>query len=630
MPTGYAGEGKRYDPYKGRWIKKSKEQAFDYDNVNEDGATFAISFFRAFPDYFADLCRSENADYNLELPQRFMLRLFAHYKDVYITGVRGLTKTYTILLAKCIEGILYPGEKMRYIAPDQKQASALATQAFHQIEKDYPIIASHWMIRNDRTDMFRITTKGFDGSGGGGSEFTIYAPRGDNSSQTIAEELAAEGSGGSAFDMAKYEKDVLGKCRFERKVNQHPDRTHIDLKHSHISNASSRQNPAYSKYRWDALKKMITGSHNEAYVVDIPWEVALICNIRNINYIEDMRGKLTPLDWEREMCAHYTGTSENPVVTDEDLAKSRQTLMCMEDKHCGKSDVIYVISQDVSYAGGKRNAKIGRVAIKLTQFKEVSKRHKYLADVIYVDGFAPQGTTWEQAQDLKGFWKSYCMDDGGATYLALDFQGGYGQAVAEQLVLPSPNGERPLGIYQHQYLQNLEQPNAVCCIVAIKSGGYGVKTPESEMLYYAQREFEQGNVRLLTPRIPDGIQQYRDRNGVKDVMMMSDGKIALPYQKTEELCHQIKNLQVVLSGASLKEVQRSKYINRDTWSALKYGLWVKKILEDELKKNSCKTQSSWEREKERFMNGGMTTPTTNTNNSTRSHLIGLRNPNTRR
>ena len=86
MPTGYAGEGKRYSKKLGRWLKAEKEKTFDYDTVNRDSASLLISFFRWYPDYLADMLRSPNARYRLEFPQRIMMRVIARYRNVYITG----------------------------------------------------------------------------------------------------------------------------------------------------------------------------------------------------------------------------------------------------------------------------------------------------------------------------------------------------------------------------------------------------------------------------------------------------------------------------------------------------------------------------------------------------------------
>lgn len=534
--------------------------------------------------------RSPTAEFKLEFPQRLIIRAFARYRNVYITGVRGLTKTYCVLLFVLAIGILYPGEVMRYCAPNQKQAAALATQAFHQIEKDYPALAAMWQVRNDRSDMFRITTRY-------GSEFSMYAPRGSNSSMSIAEEIGAEGADG--FNMDQYEKDVLPTVRQERRVNRRKDPTHIDFRHLHISNACSKQNRAFTVHRHKALYNMLYGEKYEGFVLDIPWEVALICNLRGKNYIRDQKSSLTLENFQREMCARYTGASENPIVTDEALAKSRK-LMAMEDVHCGDKDVIYIVSHDVSYVDGIKNAKCADVVLKLTRFTHAGKRDKYRKQVVYADCYPPPKMVSLQAQKLKSLWLRYCLDGAQPTYLVVD-AAAVGSDVVVELMKPSGDGVPPLCCYKHMRFADIEQDNALPIIYPLKAGTRGATDEEGEMIRYAQAEFEQGNVELLTASVMDGVEQYKRRHGIKDDF--ADARIVAPYKKTDELCQQIQNLVIKVSGLTNKEERRSKSIQRDIWSALKYALRFARILEEILVKTRYTKRSSWSDEIAKYQPG---------------------------
>ena len=109
MPT-----GKTYSKQMGRWIDKDTQQAFDYESINQESSALLISFFRWYPDYFLDIIESDNSDYSLELPQRLILRAFARNQKTMITGPRGITKTYCIMLSDMIDGVLSPGEVIRY------------------------------------------------------------------------------------------------------------------------------------------------------------------------------------------------------------------------------------------------------------------------------------------------------------------------------------------------------------------------------------------------------------------------------------------------------------------------------------------------------------------------------------
>ena len=584
MPTGYAGEGKTYSRKLGKWLKKKTERVVDYDALTEEqkrAAGLIISFFRFYPDYFFDMIRSPSARYNLELPQRIMLRLFARYRNVYITGARGITKTYCIELSKGSDGQFYPGEKIRYVAPAQKQSAKLASDAYKTMCENYPLMEMWWNKNNDRDTMFRMTTIY-------GSEFTMYAPRGDNCSAIVGEEMAQEG-GLEGFDLDAFENDISPTCRITRHVNGKPDRTHIDLKESYISNASSRQSRAFTVYRNAALKDMILGEKYDGYCIDIPWEVALLCNIRDIAYYKKERKKSTGDKWLREMCARYTGSIENPLIDDTTLAKSRKNLF-MEDKHCGDKDAVYVVSHDVSYVDSAHNAKCADVVLKLTKYDIISRRDKYRAQVVYVDAYPPPPTAYHQAQKLKDLWRKYTLDGAEPTYLVVDAHA-YGSDVVEELMKPTKDGTRPLCCINHSAFTHVEQPNALPIIYPLKAGTKGTKDEDALMIAYAQLEFEQGYIELLTGNILDGVEQYKTLHGIKDDKY--DARIVLPYKKCEEMCGQIANLQTKAAGLTVREVRKSQYIQRDMWSALKYGLRMVQILEDGLKKESYKKKSSW-------------------------------------
>lgn len=592
MPTGYAGGGKTFSKKLGRWVNKDTTKTFDYDEECSDAVAFLISFFRWYPDYLADVFRDPNAQYKLELPQRMMMRIFVRYRNTYITGVRGLTKTFILLLTKMIEGVLWPGKKIRYVAPNQKQAAALATKAFHEIEKSYPMLTEMWSIKNDRSDMFRITTMH-------GSEFTMYAPRGDTADECCGEECGQEGE--NAFPIDQFLSDIYPIVRGERQVNQRIDPNCINEKHTHIGNACSRQNKAYTELRQRCLKDMLFDKNKyEGYAIDISWITALLSGIRGINYFKDLKKTLSPEAWQRECCARYTGLGDNPLIDDETLAKSKQ-LMVMEDKHCGDPDAVYVVSHDVSYAGGNRNAECADIVLKLTPYGTVHKRDKYRKQVVYADSYPPPPTSYLQAQRLRELWRRYTMEGGNATYIVVD-SWQYGQEVCEELIKPTTDGSPNLCCVNHMKFTEIEQPNALPVIYPLKAGTRGVTDSDGEMIQYAQVEFQQGNVELLTGNILDGIESYKNFHRIKD--NFADRKIKLPYDKTELLCQQIANLKAEVSGVTFKEKRKSMAIQRDLWSALKYALRMAQLLEADLKKEQYRAKSSWTDAIEQYVSAG--------------------------
>lgn len=614
MPAGYANEGKTFSRTLGKWVTKEKEKRYDYDLLSEEqrkSAILIVSFFRWYPDLFYDLIRSPTAKYKLELPQRMILRLNARYRNVYITGSRGLTKTFCLMLSKCHDGEFFPGEKIRYVAPAQKQSAKLASDAFSAMEENYPLMASWWAKRADRNDMFRITTMY-------GSEFTMYAPRGDNCSAIVGEEIGQEGEEG--FNIDAFESDISPTCRLTRKVNGVDDRVHINLKETYITNASSKQNKAFTTYRKNALDDMIYGDSRDGFCADIPWQVALLCNLRDIAYYKKERKKLTAKKWSREMDSVYTGEGDNPLIADELIAKSKR-LMIMEDHHCGKENCIYVVAHDVSYAGGNKNARCADVVLKLTEYNTVQKRDKYKKQVVYVDYYQPPKTHYEQAQKVKRLWSRYCKNGAEATYLVVDAQSN-GTVIAEELMKPSIDGLPNLRCYNNIRFAELAQLDALPVIYPIKAGTRGTADEDGAMIKYAQREFEQGNIELLTSSLLDGVEAYKAFHDIKDDT--SIGKIAHPYKQTEILCKEIANLREKTSGFTTKEERKSMMIQRDGWSALKYALRMAAILEENMAKDNYRSKSSLEDDMKKYLQGYGVNQAIGNEKDIRSRLLSLR------
>ena len=213
------------------------------------------------------------------------------------------------------------------------------------------------------------------------------------------------------------------------------------------------------------------------------------------------------------------------------------------------------------------------------------------------------------------------MDGGQATYMVIDGASGHGKPILVELMKKTLDGSRPLCCYKHMYRSEIEQPNALPVIYPMASGTRGTNDAEGDMIEYAQIEFEQGNVELLIPRVLNGIEQYKLKHNIKD--NSADSEIIVPYKKTEELCGQIKNLQKVVSGTTVKESRRSARTQRDIWSSLKYALRMKWRLEQEIVERNHKSESSWDSEIEKFKNGQVSTAIPHTSGD-RARLISMR------
>lgn len=575
------------------WVQKKLTEDRDYSNYENDSWAFLISFFRWYPDVLCDILRSPDAKYkNEELIQRVMMRAFARYQFVDITGCRSLTKTNTKMKQKLVWNILWPGVKSSYYGPSYKQQAELAKMAFREIQEDYPPLAKHYMVASESKDSFEINTKY-------GSSLTINAIRGKNIHDVTAEEYAQEEA--PAFDFDEYSTVVLFAVRLLHMVQGERDPTFIPYQQHSITSAGRKQNHSYET-RCNHMKSMLRGQ--SAFVMDVPWHVIVLSQMRPYEWAMQRKGESTPDKWMREMESRYTGTDENPVVRDEVLTECRK-LMRMEEHHCCRDrdctlrpeDVIYVVGYDVSYEDNKKNAKCACVVVKLTKQKEWLKRDKYLKQVVYVDDWPPPRTNMMQARRLKDIWYQFCFE-GSQTYIAIDgWQ--YGKAVIEALMMDLGDGLDPLCIVNHDLYTEIERENAVPVIYPIKAGGTGVTDPDSEMIRNAEIQFENRNVELLTTNRNEGIAAYKKYHRIKDDYL--DAEIDRPYRKTRELVGQIQNLKKVPSGAGSAERRISKSIQRDSWSALKYALRFAQRLERQNLVKS-KRKSDWDEVLSQYQN----------------------------
>ena len=573
MPT-----GKRYSKKERKWVDIERERPIDYKNeemYDSESWGLLISFMRAYPDWLLDLMQSPNSRYELELIQRVNIRAFCTMETVDITGSRGTTKSFTVLLSALVFGILFPGTIKRYFGPTNKQAAEIASNLFKELQIQYPFLCEHWHVVSDSKENFELATDY-------GSVFSIASvPRGDNMHGVIAEE-AAQQDGGAAFDHEKFRSSILPAVRLRRMVNREVDDTCPQFQKLTITSAGTQQNQAF-EYRQTAFQDMVNGK--SAFCIDYPAEVSVLSGIRSYSWYEDLKRKLTPEEWLREMCSIYTGTSENPVIRDTVLTESRN-LYAMESRHCGDKECIYIVANDVSYIDSTANAKCATAVLKL----EPGEKGKYTKSLVYIIDEPPPRESIVQAKKLKERWRHFCLE-GSVTYIAID-AAAYGKAVLEDLHKDLGDGLPPLCCINHD-CQDIELDGALPVIYPIRAtpGFGGRHDPDSEMLRYAELEFEQYNVRLLTNNILEGVETYKRIHRIKDDSV--DSSIALPYLKTRDLCGQIANLKKKPSGTGMQEVRISKSIQRDMWSALKYALRLAQILERQHLVDSIQRDNPW-------------------------------------
>lgn len=553
------------------WVRKRQFADAEYDNFG-DGLPYLIALFRFFPDFLLDLFHSENADFDLSFIQRVFLRINANYDSVDITACRGATKSYCRQAGGYTDGLMWPGETTAVAGPSLKQTAKIASDIHKQLENNYPGLTALYTVESDGADRFVVSTSY-------GSRISIDNKRGSTVYRTTAEETAQEEP--PPFDAENYAKVVIPAVRGEYRVNGLQSPAYHYFRKDSITSAGRRQQYAYET-RKGHRRMMARGE--SAYVIDVPYDVILLEQMRPIAWAESIRNELTAAQWMREMESLYSGSDKNPIIRDEVLTESR-SLLLMEEHHCCKDrdnklkpeDVIYIVAYDVSYRDAKANAKCACAVVKCTKQDDYYHRDKYLKQLVWLEDWSPAETPTPiaQAQRLRRIWNRFCFDNS-QTYIVIDANS-YGDGVLTSLMDQPVGGGVPLCTWQHRYYSELELVGAIPVIYPVKAGGLGTTDPDSDMVLNAELQFEHSNVQLLTGNTNDGVEAYKKYHRIKDDSM--NYKIARPYLKTNELIGQIQNLREEPSGQGIREKRISQRIQRDSWSALKYALRFAQILE---------------------------------------------------
>lgn len=545
---------------------------------------------RWFPDFTADLFRAPNADFELTFTHRLFLRINANYKDVAITACRGAGKSFCYDLGELCDGIVWPGQETSIVAPTQKQGAEIEAKIYKQVENNYPGLTGLYNIAANSTNAGRfILNTDF------GTEISIGSFRGNTIHKAAAEETAQEEIG-KAFDSDNFKDVVIPAIRGRYRVAGRIDPVYIRSKVQSITSAGRRQNYAY-ELREKCRRNIMAGK--SAYVLDVPYDVLLLEQMRDVEWAEAIRDELTISGWLKEMCSVYSGSDKNPIVRDEVLSQCRD-LLAMEEHTCLKDrdnklkpeDVIYVVGVDVSYADGKENAKCAAVVVKLTkQTDDWLRKDRYRKDVVWVEDWSPGDTPTPiaKAQRVKQIWRRYCFE-GSQAYIAIDAWQ-VGTDVVTALMSDLNDGLQSLCCVNHSQFVELELAHAVPIIYPIKAGGLGTTDPDSDMVLNAEQQFENGNVHLLTNNHSEGVGAYKKFHRIKTDEI--DYKLAIPYKKTNEMVYQIQNLREEPSGSGVRERRISQNIQRDSWSALKYALRYAQLLE-RLNLQQKKQKSDWD------------------------------------
>lgn len=530
-------------------LSKKKTSMRSFSETKKDWRKYC-SYWRKYPDRFLDFVAGENPKIKLYFYQRLMLRILFRYQIVYFCMTRGSAKSFIQILALYLKCIMFPNSYYFIAAPTKMQAAKISQENIENIWNFFPLLRAEVkkeFFHNDYTKLIFMN----------GSRLDVV--------QVAESSRGGRRHGGSVEEIVDntMKKDTLQTVVIPMMANSRlatcggVDPNEIHKFTYYVTTAGTRQSFAYEKLM-EVTALMAQGK--SAFSLGAGFELACMHGQLDEAFINDLREQPTTnlAGFGREYMSEWSGTSENSLVTMEDLQASR-VLTKAEEKHSGEKDVSYVLSYDVARAEGAANANSALVVIKLIPRGDGT----YQKHVVNCYSF--EGTHFlEQALFLKRK-----ANDFKARMVVID-SNGLGSGLIDQLVLEIDDNPSWSVVNDERYLR-YKLENSVPLIYALKSQSKEMKASDIHNIF--MQTISNQKVKLLHTES----QARTSRERKKNIDQLA--KELMPYTMTDLMCEEILNLEYKQSGNQTQVKQISNRINKDKFSALEYGLWYVHTLE---------------------------------------------------
>lgn len=295
----------------------------------------------AIPDLFIDFILPEDSKFNLFLYQRMMLRAMFRYRKVYMTYTRGTAKSFTEILGKYIECILYPNSKVMLTAPQKMMASSIAQANIESIWSFMPILKNEvksYKFERDYTKLYFHN----------GSILDVVAnsesSRGQRRTSLAVEEIIHEKFNEENFNTVIL--PIMANERFPACGGKDPYELHKKI--CIATTAGQKQSFAYRLLQ-EYWQDMVEG--DSAYIMGASYELATSFGLLSLDYINELKESpnFNRISFEREYESKWSGSSKNSLIDLESFRQSR-VIKQAEDKAVNDRNIEYVLCYDVARA----------------------------------------------------------------------------------------------------------------------------------------------------------------------------------------------------------------------------------------------------------------------------------------
>jgi len=568
--AGYKNYVRQKDKYKNKMDIHSYN--YNYQKADETVRKFEktistwrryCEYWKSYPDKFLDTISDENTFIKLKFFQRLLLRIFFRYQKVFLTACRGSSKTFIEILAQMLWCIMHPRAKRFICAPGKEQAARISQEKINEIFKNWSLLRREVKIYQERDNYTKLVFHN-------GAELDILpmkeGARGSRRHGGCIEEIVSK----------DFKKDILHEViipimtnpRFAANGEINPNE--VQRAEWYVTTAGLKQSYAYEKMV-EVMRDMAQGK--SAFNIGFGYDLPLQEGMFDDQWIHDQKESSASIaSFEREFNSVWTGSSEDALVSFDDIDKCR-SIMVAEEKAVNKpKEAEYVLAYDTARFEGAQYANSCLAVVKIVPRGDGTYQ-KHLVNLIGQDGTH----TREQALFLKRKVNEY-----GARVLIVDALG-IGRAVIDDLVLEIDENP-PYAVINDDRYKKYRKTNSIDILYAIQGN-----TKETKNTYihehFMQIMKNQGVKLLVNENIKKSeIMKTKKRTNEKQI-----AEELRPFIETDLLVEEIMNLEYKRSGNNVKVERISRAIPNDKYMALAYALYWIYLLEQKNKVKKEKT-----------------------------------------
>ena len=538
------------------WLEKNEELLAD-----------CWDLYMVYPDIYLDMILPKDSTFNLRFYQRIYLRACMRYTHIFITASRATSKTFLSILAKYLQCVFLPNHVGSIVAPNKTQASKITKQKIQEIWRIWPLLKNelelyggepHANFGKDYVELFfkngsRLAVVG-----------ALDSDRGIRTHATLIDE--ARDQDGDAIAEIILPQMNVSRSTANGLIN---NREVINTQVIYATSAGTKSSFAYEALM-DYFEESIIDPAR-AFTIGLDYRIPMKEGLIDAAHVKNL--KMSPSYNEQTFASEYMGVwsggSEESWFNFDKISKYRKIKNPeWKQKFRGDPSIFYLISVDVGRLSDQTVACIWRVNVRDTTY------YSTMVNIFVLGRQAETKTFSQQAIDLKKL-----IEDFRPREVVIDCNG-LGIGLADEMIKTQMdeigNTYPAYGFFNNDDYKKIQPKDAAQILYSMKANG-PLNTKIHSNVF---ARLNGGLVKFLITEQEARSALLATKVGAK-MPYEKRVKRLMPHELTTKLFEEMANLRLKRTGLDIVLEQINSRFPKDKYSALAYGLWRIKELEEE-------------------------------------------------